>query len=107
MGFGAAPLGDLYEKLDEAAALDTVAAAYGAGVTLFDASPHYGNGLAEARCAAVLRRFPRESFAFSTKVGRVMDPFAAVEKPRDDVIAPGFAGGFPHRARYDYSYDGA
>ncbi|WP_460448086.1 aldo/keto reductase [Alsobacter sp. SYSU BS001988] len=106
MGFGAAPLGDLYERLDEAAALATVEAAYEAGVTLFDASPHYGNGLAEARCAAVLRRFPREDFVFSTKVGRVMEPFAPVEKPRDDVVAPGFAGGFPHRARIDYSYDG-
>ena len=36
-----------------------------------------------------------------------MDPFSPVEKPRDDVISPGFAGGFPHRARFDYSYDGA
>ncbi|PSC06183.1 pyridoxal 4-dehydrogenase [Alsobacter soli] len=106
MGFGAAPLGDLYERLDEREALATLEAAHDAGVTLFDASPHYGNGLAEVRCGAVLRRFPRDSVVFSTKVGRVMDPFSAVEKPRDDVISPGFAGGFPHRARFDYSYDG-
>ena len=35
-----------------------------------------------------------------------MDPFTPVEKPRPDVVSPGFAGGFPHRARFDYSRDG-
>lgn len=106
MGFGAAPLGDLFQRLDEQVAQETIAAAYDAGVTLFDASPHYGNGLAEARLGAVLRRFPRDKVVYSTKIGRVMDPFSPVEKPRGDVISPGFAGGFPHRARFDYSYDG-
>ncbi len=106
IGFGAAPLGDLFEKLDEQVAQDTLVAAHDVGVTLFDASPHYGNGLAEARFGAVLRRYPRDSLVVCTKVGRVMDPFAPVEKPRGDVVSPGFAGGFPHRARFDYSYDG-
>lgn len=106
VGFGAAPLGDLFQRLDEQVAQDTIMAAREAGVTLFDASPHYGNGLAEARFGAVLRRYPRESLVISTKVGRVMDPFSPVEKPRADVVSPGFAGGFPHRARFDYSYDG-
>lgn len=106
MGFGAAPLGDLFQRLDEGVAQDTVIAAREAGVTLFDASPHYGNGLAEARFGAVLRRYPRDELVISTKVGRVMDPFSPVEKPRQDVVSPGFAGGFPHRARFDYSYDG-
>jgi D-threo-aldose 1-dehydrogenase len=106
MGFGAAPLGDLFQRLDEQVAQDTVAAAHEVGVTLFDASPHYGNGLAEARLGAVLRRYPRDGLVVCTKVGRVMDPFSPIEKPRADVVSPGFAGGFPHRARFDYSYDG-
>jgi D-threo-aldose 1-dehydrogenase len=106
MGFGAAPLGDLFQRLDEREALATVEAAWEAGFNLFDASPHYGNGLAEARCGAVLRRFPRDEVVFCTKVGRVMDPFTPVEKPRPDVVSPGFAGGFPHRAHFDYSRDG-
>jgi D-threo-aldose 1-dehydrogenase len=46
MGLGAAPLGDLFERLDEQVAQDTVLAALDVGVTLFDTSPHYGNGLA-------------------------------------------------------------
>src|SRR4051794_26817995 len=92
MGFGAAPLGDLFQRLDESVAQATIAAALEAGVTLFDTSPHYGNGLAEARLGSVLRSRPRESIVVSTKVGRVMDPFSPVEKPRADVVSPGFAG---------------
>ena len=107
LGLGTAPLGDLFVKLDETEAINTVRTAYAKGVGLFDSSPHYGNGLAEARCGTALRGVPRDSFLFSTKVGRVMDPFAPVVARRSDVISPGFAGGFPHRANFDYSYDGA
>lgn len=107
VGLGTAPLGDLFRKLDEAEAQDVVRAAYRAGVRLVDSSPHYGNGLAEARVGAALRDKPRDSFLVSTKIGRWMDPFSPVAARRDDVYSPGFAGGFPHRAQFDYSYDGA
>ena len=106
LGLGTAPLGDLFVKLDERESIETVRRAQAKGVALFDTSPHYGNGLAEARCGTALRSAPRDSFLFSTKIGRVMDPFAPVAAPRADVISPGFAGGFPHLARFDYSYDG-
>jgi len=43
LGFGAAPLGDLYKKLDEQVALRTVTEAVRSGITLLDVSPHYGN----------------------------------------------------------------
>jgi D-threo-aldose 1-dehydrogenase len=102
IGFGSAPLGDLYEQLDDATAIATVEAAHAAGVTLFDTSPHYGNGLAEHRCGTVLRRSPRDSFVLSTKVGRVMAPRADAAAG----VPNGFAGGLPHQARFDYSYDG-
>ncbi len=108
LGFGAAPLGDLYAKLDDAEAIATVEAARGAGITLFDTSPHYGNGLSEHRMGTALRRAPRDSFVLSTKVGRVMNPWkAGGTAVGDDVAAPGFAGGLPHQAILDYSYDGA
>ena len=74
MGFGSAPLGDLYARLDDAAALGSVEAALAAGVTLFDTSPFYGHGLAERRVGTILRRAPRKSYVISTKVGRWMDP---------------------------------
>ena len=107
LGFGAAPLGDLFTTLDETVAIDTVRAAYDSGMRVFDASPHYGNGLAESRVGTALRTMPRESVVFSTKVGRVMDPFDKPAPKDPNVFSPGFAGGFPHKARFDYTYDGA
>lgn len=107
LGFGSAPLGDLYVKLDDATAIATVEAALKAGITLFDTSPHYGNELAEHRFGTALRRVPRDSFVLSTKVGRVMNPRNRPAPPNADVYSPGFAGGMPHEANFDYSYDGA
>lgn len=101
LGFGGAPLGDLYAHLDEATAVATVEAAIAGGVTLFDTSPLYGHGLSEHRIGAALRRVPREGLVLSTKVGRVAEPFAG----RGD--GSGYRGGLPHGLRFDYSYDGA
>lgn len=106
LGLGTAPLGDLYERLDEKTSIATVEQARRSGVRLFDSSPHYGNGLAESRLGAGLRNAPREAFVVSTKVGRVMDPFGRVAGRKPDAYSPGFAGGFPHAPRFDYSYDG-
>lgn len=102
LGFGGAPLGDLYERLDEGRAIGTVESAHRAGMNLFDTSPHYGNGLSELRFGAALRRFPRDSYVLSTKVGRRMNPRVA----GSSVGGPGFAGGVPHASIVDYSYDG-
>src|SRR5260221_7821166 len=107
IGFGAAPLGDLYARLDDATAIAAVEAAYQAGIRLFDTSPHYGNGLSEHRCGTALRRIPRESFVLSSKVGRYMRARSTTEaRVAADVAAPGFAGGFPHRSVGDYFFDG-
>jgi D-threo-aldose 1-dehydrogenase len=111
LGFGTAPLGDLYERLDEATALATIAAAVDSGIRLFDTSPLYGTGLAEHRLGTGLRRAVRDDLVISTKVGRWMDPWRkssaspGTAKP-SGAAAPGFAGGLPHRAVFDYSYDG-
>ncbi|MBS7706401.1 aldo/keto reductase [Chelatococcus asaccharovorans] len=112
LGFGTAPLGDLYRRLDEEAALATIAAAIAGGIRLFDTSPHYGRGLAEHRLGTGLRRLPRDQVIISTKVGRVMDPWRPRAVASADgtsgpaVAAPGFAGGLPHRPIFDYSHDG-
>ncbi|MBA4335699.1 MAG: pyridoxal 4-dehydrogenase, partial [Methylobacterium sp.] len=89
LGFGGAPLGDLYAHLDEAQAVATVEAAITGGVTLFDTSPLYGHGLSEHRIGAALRRVPRDGLVLSTKVGRVAEPFAG----RGD--GSGYRGGLP------------
>jgi D-threo-aldose 1-dehydrogenase len=106
LGLGGAPLGDLFDLLGTQRSYDTVTAAYRAGIRTFDTSPHYGNGLSESRFGFALRDQPRDSYILSTKVGRWMDAFTQPAAPRADVVSPGFAGGFPHRAVFDYSYDG-
>ena len=100
LGFGTAPLGDLYVQLDDGTAIDTVKRAFELGINLLDTSPLYGNGLAEHRCGAAIRRVPRQDIVVCTKVGRWTDPF----RGRGD--RAGFAGGLPHQAVVDYSYDG-
>lgn len=101
IGFGAAPLGDLFAVLDEATSVATVEAALDAGVTLLDTSPLYGHGLSEHRIGAALRRRPQMRPVLCTKVGRVAEPFLPRGTETD------FVGGLPHRLRFDYSYDGA
>jgi D-threo-aldose 1-dehydrogenase len=40
LGFGGAPLGDLYARLDDSKAIQTVTRAFDVGVGLFDTAPH-------------------------------------------------------------------
>ena len=107
VGLGTGPLGDFFELLDEKTAISTVEQALASGIRVFDGSPHYGNGLAESRMGAGLRRAPRDEIVVSSKIGRIMDPRGKKPERRKDVVSPGFAGGFPHAPRFDYSYDGA
>ena len=107
VGLGTGPLGDFFELLNEKTAISTVEQGLASGVRVFDSSPHYGNGLAESRLGAGLRRAQRDQIVVSSKIGRIMDPFGKKPEVRKDVVSPGFAGGFPHAPRFDYSYDGA
>ncbi len=100
LGFGTAPLGDLYAQLDDGTAIAAVERAFELGINLLDTSPLYGRGLAEHRCGTAIRRVPRQDIVVCTKVGRWLDPF---HEPDD---GSGFVGGQPHRAVVDYSYDG-
>ena len=106
VGLGMGPIGDFFELLDEKTTIATVEQAWASGIRTFDASPHYGNGLAESRLGAGLRRVPRDEIVVSTKIGRVMDPFGKPPQRNKDAYSPGFVGGFPHAPHFDYSYDG-
>jgi D-threo-aldose 1-dehydrogenase len=101
MGFGTAPLGDLYARLDEQQAVGAAVAAAVGGISLFDTSPLYGHGLAEHRLGTALRRVDRKAIVLSTKVGRWMSP------ARGSHATGGYAGGLPFAATLDYSHDGA
>ncbi len=106
VGLGLGPIGEIYELLDEKTSIATVERAHQSGVRTFDTSPHYGNGLAESRLGAGLRRIPRDDIVVSTKIGRVMDPFKKPPERNKGVYSPGFVGGYAHAPNFDYSYDG-
>lgn len=102
MGFGTAPLGNLYRSITNEQALRTLQEAWSQGVRHFDTAPLYGLGLAETRLGSFLREMPRDDYVLSTKVGRVMARCAP--EARD-----GIGKFFDVPARqivYDYSYDG-
>lgn len=74
LGFGTAPLGNMFRDIPEDEALATVGAAWDAGIRYFDTAPFYGAGLAESRLGEVLKDRPRDDFALGTKVGRLVLP---------------------------------
>ena len=76
LGFGSAPLGNLFRPVDDTTARETVRAAWTAGTRYFDTAPLYGHGLSERRLGSVLRAEARDTFAISTKVGRRLVPSA-------------------------------
>ena len=81
LGFGTAPLGNMYRDIPEAESIATVDAAWDHGIRFFDTAPLYGAGLAEIRLGDALVKRPRDEYVLSTKIGRVIldeleDPMA-------------------------------
>ena len=103
LGFGAAPLGNLYRPLTEKEARATLDAAWSAGVRYYDTAPLYGLGLSETRLNGFLRAKPRESYLLSTKVGRLLQ----LCKPEDRSRQGAFFETPTRQEIFDYSYDGA
>ncbi|GLQ89900.1 aldo/keto reductase [Dyella flagellata] len=100
LSFGGAPIGNLYESVDDASATATIAHAWHCDIRHFDTAPYYGYGLSEIRLGDALRGVPRESFSLSTKVGRLIENDAQQTSHADGFIVDG------HRARFDYSREG-
>ena len=74
IGFGTAPLGNLYKSISDGEANSTLEAAWKSGVRYYDTAPLYGLGLSETRLNRFLRTKPRDEYVLSTKVGRLMKP---------------------------------
>ena len=102
-GFGGAPLGELFEKVEEEQSSETLNAAYSSGIRYFDTAPWYGHGLSEHRTGGLLRCYPRNEFLLSTKVGRIYKAFPG--DPEDFVGLP-WVGGLPFELKFDYSATG-
>ncbi len=104
VGFGAAPLGNLYTARSDADAVATVQAALSAHFRYFDTAPYYGFGLSEQRLGIALRSaVDSAGMAISTKVGRALVPAPV---GRIGSSRHGFIDGMPFEPVFDYSYDG-
>jgi len=106
MGFGTAPLGNMFRNIPDEEAHATVEAAWQHGTRFFDTAPFYGAGLAEIRLGQVLAAHPRDDYVLSTKVGRVI--LDEKETGRRDLGEKGglFEFGLPNKIVHDYSADG-
>ena len=102
LGFGTAPIGNLYRAISDEDARATLDTAWDGGVRYFDTAPLYGLGLSETRLNPFLRSKPREDYVLSTKVGRLMQ--ACEPKYRS---GKGKWFEVPQRReQFDYTYDG-
>ena len=102
LGFGTAPLGNLFHAVSEKDAQDTLNAAWDAGMRYYDTAPLYGAGVAETRLNHFLREKPRGKYVISTKVGRLLE----VCKPEERLGIGKFFDIPSRREIYDYGYDG-
>ncbi len=101
MGFGGAPLGNLYRRIEESDAQAALQAAFDNGMRYFDTAPQYGLGISERRFGEAIARFGRENITISTKVGRLLEDCAP-----DEVTPEAFVDVPQKRIVYDYTYDG-
>ena len=104
LGFGAAPLGNMFRDIPEKEALATVNAAWDDGIRYFDNAPFYGAGLAEIRMGAALAGRPRDEYVISTKVGRlILDEIEDVSARDLGEKGDVFKYGRPNKIVNDYS----
>ncbi|RQS94025.1 aldo/keto reductase [Burkholderia seminalis] len=106
LGFGTAPLGNMFRNIPDAEAAATVEAAWQHGIRYFDSAPFYGAGLAEIRLGDALANHARDEYVLSTKVGRVILDEIEDVSARDLGEKGGlFEHGRPNRIVNDYTAD--
>lgn len=96
LGFGGTPFGNLFRATDEGQLRAAVDLAWDAGLRYFDTAPQYGGGLAEIRLGKALRGRPRDDYAVSSKIGKLLVPTADGKAP---------AGIFEHGLAMDLAFD--
>lgn len=106
LGFGTAPLGNMYRNIPEEEAIATVDAAWESGIRYFDTAPLYGSGLAEIRLGEALSKRNRDEYVLSTKVGRIISDELEDPSARDLGEKGGlFEFGRKNKIINDYSAD--
>ncbi len=102
MGFGGAPIGNLYRAVTDTEVDDLLNIAWQNGARYYDTAPLYGLGLSETRINRFLRGKPRGEYVLSTKVGRLLRACPPEERDGRDKWFD-----VPARQEvYDYGYDG-
>ena len=101
IGFGAAPLGNLFEQLDESNCYEILENSYKSKINIYDTSPFYGNGLSEHRLGNFLKTLDESSYYLSTKVGRYL-----TSEKKENINRGKWVGGLNFKPNIDYSYDG-
>jgi len=101
MGFGGAPLGNLYRKVSDEDAQDALLSAYDVGIRYFDTAPQYGLGRSEERVGRAMQSFGAQNVVLSTKVGRLL-----LDCEPDEVTPESFVDVPQKRIVFDYTYDG-
>jgi D-threo-aldose 1-dehydrogenase len=102
LGFGTAPLGNLYRAIGDEEAHAVLREAWETGCRYFDTAPLYGLGLAETRLNRFLRTKKRDDYVLSSKVGRILKVCPAEERT-------GIGKFFDTPSRkehFDYSHNG-
>ena len=102
LGFGTAPLGNLYRAIGDDEAQAILNMAWEGGVRYYDTAPLYGLGLSETRLNRFLRGKNRDDYVLATKAGRLMQ----VCGPRDRTGIGKWFEVPTRREVYDYSHDG-
>jgi D-threo-aldose 1-dehydrogenase len=107
LGFGTAPLGNMFRNIPDAEAEATVQAAWTAGIRYFDTAPFYGAGLSENRRGKELAKHSRSEYILSSKVGRII--LDEVEQEAQTFGEKGnlFKHGNRNKVVYDYTEKGA
>lgn len=100
-GFGGVALGNGFKHNTDLECLQSMEAAWNAGVRYYDTSPWYGLGISERRMGMFLKDKPRAEFTLSTKIGRILTPHEDFKMQRGL-----WKGKLNFGYKYDYSATG-
>jgi D-threo-aldose 1-dehydrogenase len=98
-GLGGVAIGNGFNVNPDVECLQTMEAAWEAGVRYFDTSPWYGLGISERRMGMFLKDKLRQEYTLSTKIGRILIP-------EDDFLMKGIWKG-QLNATYAYNFSAA
>ena len=76
--FRAPSIRNLYKPCSDEISHDTLLTPLALRINYFDTAPEYGAGLSERRLGDTLRKYPRDHYILSTKVGDILSQLIKV-----------------------------